>query len=320
MAGILVITEIKDTQFRKASFEVASEAVRCGKLLNLPAIALVMGHSLPNAEVLGKYGISKALLVENPQLANSYLESYCQIVEEAIKKTQAEYIFFSATAQGRALSGLIAGKLCTTALTDCTSLEVKDGKFKAQRPIYAGKAIVTILPAKPSILSLRPNVFSITESPCPCEMVKMDVSLTEPKVKIVEVKAKENKTLDLTEASVVVSGGRGMKGPEYFHMIQDLAAILGAAVGASRAVVDAGWRPHDEQVGQTGKTVSPQLYIACGISGAIQHLAGMRTSKIIVAINKDPEAPIFQVANYGIIGDALEVIPKLIEETKKMLQ
>jgi len=320
MAGILVITEIKDSQFRKVSFEIASEAARCGKLLNLPVSALVMGHSLPNAEILGKYGITKALVLEDARFSSSYLEAYCQIVEEAAKRTQAEYMFFPATIQGKALAGLIAAKFHTSALTDCTSIEIKDGIFKVQRPIFAGKAIATILPAKPSILSLRPNVFSIVESPCACEIEKISIAIGESKVKVLELKAKENKTLDLTEASVIVSGGRGMKGPEYFKLIQDLAGVLGAAVGASRAVVDAGWRPHDEQVGQTGKTVSPQLYIACGISGAIQHLAGMRTSKVIVAINKDPEAPIFQVANYGIIGDALEIIPRLIEETKKMLQ
>mgnify|MGYP000896888463 CR=1 FL=1 len=320
MGGILVITEIKDAQFRKASYEVASQAARCGKLLNLPVAALVMGESLPNIDMLGKYGIEKALLVEDAKLAHAYLDSYVPVIEEAIQKTKAEYILFSATIQGKSLAGLIAAKLKTSALTDCTSMEVQDGKLKVQRPICAGKAIATILPSLPAILSLRPNVFQAQESPVTCQAEKLEVSLAEPKVKIVEMKAKETKTVDLTEASVIVSGGRGMKGPEYFHLVQDLACVLGAAVGASRAVVDAGWRPHDEQVGQTGKTVSPQLYIACGISGAIQHLAGMRTSKIIVAINKDPEAPIFQVSNYGIIGDALEIIPKMIEETKKMMQ
>ena len=320
MGGILIITEIKDAQFRKVSYEIASEAVRCAKILNLSVSALVMGHSLPDAEVLGKYGITKAVLVQNDKLSNAYLDAYAQIVEEVAKKVEAEYMFFPATIQGKSLAALIAAKFHTSALTDCTAIEIKDGKFKVQRPICAGKAIATVLPARPTILSLRPNVFPIAESPVACTTEKIDIAMSDPKVKVAEVKAKESKTVDLTEASVIVSGGRGMKGPEFFHLVQDLAGVLGAAVGASRAVVDAGWRPHDEQVGQTGKTVSPQLYIACGISGAIQHLAGMRTSKIIVAINKDPEAPIFQVADYGIVGDALEVMPKLIEETKKIIQ
>lgn len=217
---------------------------------------------------------------------------------------------------------MLAAKLSTSALNDCTGIQVEGGRWKVQRPICAGKALATIVPTNPVILSLRPNVFPIVVAAVENKVEKLDVALAENHLatKIVERKSSEGKAIDLTEASVIVAGGRGMKGPEYFRLIQDLAQVLGAAMGASRAVVDAGWRPHDEQVGQTGKTVSPQLYIACGISGAIQHLAGMRTSKVIVAINKDPEAPIFQIANYGIVGDVMEVVPKMIEEAKKWMK
>ena len=198
-------------------------------------------------------------------------------------------------------------------------MEVKDGELIATRPVYAGKALIDVkVNGDKKIFTIRPNTFTLGEgSDATAEVTVKEVSDVNLSVKVTELKQSSGK-LDVAEASIIVSGGRGMGGPENYAMLEELADLLGGAVGASRAAVDAGWRPHSDQVGQTGKTVSPNLYIAVGISGAIQHLAGMRTSKYIVAINKDPEAPIFQIADYGITGDLFEVVPALIEEVKKV--
>ncbi|MBM3985289.1 MAG: electron transfer flavoprotein subunit alpha/FixB family protein, partial [Planctomycetes bacterium] len=198
--------------------------------------------------------------------------------------------------------------------SDCIEVRAEGGTLVARRPVFAGKALVTVAPASgPLVVSLRPNALMAQERPAAGAVSSAAPVVPDKGLGVVlkEVLASAAKKIELTEAGIVVSGGRGLKGPEHFHLIEELAEALGGAVGASRAVVDAGWRPHADQVGQTGKTVSPQLYVAVGISGAIQHLAGMRTSKYIVAVNKDPEAPIFKVADYGIVGDAFEVLPKL---------
>ncbi len=321
MPGILVIPEIQDNDFRKVSLEVASQAIECGEKLNLPVAAFVMGDSVKDlAPRLAKYGISKIFIAEHANFATNYLGLAVSLIVEKIQSFQATHIFFGATVLGKAISAMVAAKLQTSVLTDCTSWKIDQGKLTLQRPIYAGKAIATIIPqTSPIIISLRPNVFAIAEktvAPNIEDVIISSQSLIAPSAKIVHIKRPEQKKIELTEASIIVAGGRGMKGAEHFHLVEKLAEALGGAFGASRAIVDAGWRPHEEQVGQTGKTVSPQLYIACGISGAIQHVAGMRTSKVIVAINKDPEAAIFQIADYGIVGDTLEVLPKMIEEAK----
>jgi electron transfer flavoprotein alpha subunit len=205
--------------------------------------------------------------------------------------------------------------------SDCVEITVDGGSIVARRPVFAGKAMVTVSAASGLLVaSLRPNSVRAEEAPAPGAVENATAVSPDKGLGAVlkEIMAAAQEKLELTEADIIVSGGRGLKGPENFAMIEELAAQLGAAVGASRAVVDAGWRPHSDQVGQTGKTVSPQLYIAVAISGAIQHLAGMRTSKFIVAINKDPEAPIFKLADYGIVGDAFEVVPALTEAVKSM--
>jgi electron transfer flavoprotein alpha subunit len=220
---------------------------------------------------------------------------------------------------GKDLAPRIAAKLDCGIVTDVTEWKVENGEIIATRPVYAGKALTDVkVKSEKKIFTLRPNVFKaekISEQEAEIEVKNPgDLNL---KTRVVDIKKSDTK-LDVAEADIIVSGGRGMKAPENFKLIEELADLLGAATGASRAVVDAGWRPHSEQVGQTGKTVSPTLYIALGISGAIQHLAGMRSSKYIVAVNKDKDAPIFQIADYGIVGDVFEIVPAMIEELKKI--
>jgi electron transfer flavoprotein alpha subunit len=236
-------------------------------------------------------------------------------VAKAATKCAAKFVLVPATASGRDVLALTAGLLGAGVAADAVKLEVAGGEVTITRPVYAGKALQTLVAKRaPFCIGLRPNAFApaAPSAPTAAPVTRDDLPAApahEPVLK--ETKAPEVHHVDLTEAAIVVSGGRGLKGPENFHLIEGLAEALGGVVGASRAVVDAGWRPHAEQVGQTGKTVSPKLYVACGISGAIQHLAGMSSAKCIIAINKDREAPIFKVADYGLVGDCLEVLPAL---------
>ncbi|MGH9260865.1 MAG: electron transfer flavoprotein subunit alpha/FixB family protein, partial [Acidimicrobiales bacterium] len=227
---------------------------------------------------------------------------------------------FTASAAGKDLAPRVAAKLGAALAADVTDVTVEGGAIVATRPVYAGKALVRVkLTGRPALLSVRPNVFTPVSRPHAGAQEVAAVSTPAGRVVVRELQAAAAGALDVAEAPIVISGGRGLKEPANFAVLEQLAQAFGgkAAVGASRAVVDAGWRPHGDQVGQTGKTVSPTLYIAVGISGAIQHLAGMRTSKVIVAINKDKDAPIFKVADYGIVGDLFEVVPKLADEVKK---
>ena len=232
-------------------------------------------------------------------------------------------VLFAATATGRDLAPRVAAGLGVSLLTDCTAVEVADGAIVVTRPVYAGKALSRVRSlATPALLSIRPNVFPPRKQPREAVLRQMPIGTnrTPASYRVVGFEASRGTALDVSEATIVVSGGRGMKGPEHWHLLAGLRDAIGetAALGASRAVVDAGWRPHAEQVGQTGKTVTPKLYFAIAISGAIQHLAGMRTSGVIVAVNRDADAPIFGVADYGIVGDAFEVVPKLAEAIREL--
>jgi electron transfer flavoprotein alpha subunit len=224
------------------------------------------------------------------------------------------------TTVGRDLSGRVAARLGVGCLADCTRLSIEGGTVVAVRPVYSGKALATVEGGAkhPVVVTLRPNVFPATAGDGQAAVETVALPAVDIRAVVREVVAKEAGELDVAEADVIVSGGRGIKGPEHFALIRELAQALGAAVGASRAVVDAGWIDHAHQVGQTGKVVSPTLYVACGISGAIQHLAGMSSAKLIVAVNKDPEAPIFKVADYGIVGDLFQVLPALTAEIRKL--
>jgi electron transfer flavoprotein alpha subunit len=318
MTKILAFIEQRSGQIKKSSLEVAKTAADLSQKLNGSVEALCIGNDVNSLDSIGGYGISKVNFIKNSNLEN-YSSAYTDLVVNFINQNNFDVIIFSATSLGRDLAPKVSAKLDCGIAVDCVELNISDNKIIATRPIYAGKALMDVtINSDKKIFTLRPNVFSAgvpTENKA--EINVINAEFQEPKVKVVEIKKSEGK-LDVAEADIIVSGGRGMKGPEHFKMIEELADLLGGAVGASRAVVDAGWRPHSEQVGQTGKTVSPTLYFALGISGAIQHLAGMRSSKYIVAVNKDKDAPIFQAADYGIVGDVFEIVPALIEEIKKI--
>jgi electron transfer flavoprotein alpha subunit len=317
---ILVYIEQRNGQIKKSSLEAARTAASLSAKLNIEAEAVIVGNSVANPELIGGYGIPKVKLFTNDQLENYSSSAYTDLVSAYAQKINADIILFSNTALGKDLAPRVAVKLNAGIAADCTELNFDNNEYKAIRPIFAGKALAEVkINSTVKVFVLRPNVFPAGDNSGELAEVSIEnVDSPNLSVKVIEVKKAEGK-LDVAEANIIVSGGRGMKGPEHFHLVEELAdAIGGAAYGASRAVVDAGWRPHGEQVGQTGKTVSPNLYIALGISGAIQHLAGMRSSKYIVAINKDKDAPIFQAADYGIVGDVFEVVPALIEEIKKL--
>lgn len=323
-AKVIAFAEQRDGKFKKSAFEAVSEAARVAAQLGGEAAAIVAGKGVEGiAAGLGAHGAARAIVADDAALERYNGDLYAKAVADIVKKEGAAVVFFSATALGKDLAPRVAARLDVGLAADITGTKVDGGKFMARRPVYAGKAYVTLeLTRAPAVCSLRPNNFEVSsKNGATAAVEKAALDLPAAKSKVVEVKSSgAGAKPDLTEASIIVSGGRGMKGPENFVLLEKLAdAIPGAVVGASRAVVDAGWRPHSDQVGQTGKTVSPNLYIACAISGAIQHLAGMRTSKCIVAINKDPEAPIFKVADYGIVGDVFQVAPVLEAEFRKVL-
>ena len=319
MTKILVFIEQRNGQIKKASFEAAKVAVDAAQKLNGNAEAITVGNEIESLDLLGGFGVHKVHHLKNSGLENYSSSAYTEAVVKFVAESNADIIFFSATAMGRDLAPRVSAKLDAGLAVDCIAINIEDGEIIATRPVYGGKALMDVkLNSSKKVFALRPNVFNAgTPSELKADVNVVNLDSPNLNVKVIEVKKAEDK-LDVAEADIIVSGGRGMKGPEHFGMVEELAKILGAATGASRAVVDAGWRPHSEQVGQTGKTVSPTLYVALGISGAIQHLAGMRSSKYIVAVNKDKDAPIFSIADYGIVGDVFEVVPKLIEEVKKI--
>jgi electron transfer flavoprotein alpha subunit len=317
---ILAVLEQRDGQIKRSGFEAANTAANLAKDLNTTAEAVVVGDVISNINDVSKYSIQKVIHIKNSDLANYSSSGYTDLIDDLAKESGYDIIILSNTALGKDLAPRLSIRLDAGCVVDCIKVSVSGSELTFTRPAYAGKALIDVkLLSNKKVITLRPNVFKaqVLDNPPPTELVVKEVSDVNLKSKVTSFKKSEGK-LDVAEADIIVSGGRGMKGPENFHLIEELADILSAAVGASRAVVDAGWRPHSEQVGQTGKTVSPTLYVACGISGAIQHLAGMSSSKYIVAINKDKDAPIFSVADYGITGDLFEIIPALTAEIKKL--
>ena len=323
MARILAIGETRDGKLRKVSDEAVTAARTIGEQVNAEVDALVFGpEGVSSAAAgLGKTGAARVLVGESADLKLYAPDIAAQLVADTAKAGDYFAVVFVASALGKDLAPRVAAKLDLPLATDATALAVENGELIISRPVYAGRTIArVVLNGKPRLLSIRPNVFRAQERPAAGTVEKVTVPSAQQRVRVREVKAAAGTKVDVAEAGIVVSGGRGLKGPENWHLLEGLRDALGGncALGASRAVVDAGWRPHAEQVGQTGKTVSPQLYFAVGISGAMQHLAGMRSAKTIVAINKDPDAPIFKIADYGVVGDVTELLPRLSEEIRKV--
>lgn len=316
---ILILLEQRNGQLKKASFEAAKAAYELSSKLSLETEAIVIGNEIDHLEAVGNYGVTKVIHFKNSELFNYSPSAYTKILVDYSRENDVSIIIIPNTSLGKDLAPRVSAKLNAGLAMDCIALDVQGNDILATRPIYAGKLLQDVKPTSDvKIFTLRPNVFPASViNDSKAEVTIRNAENLDFSTKVVGIKKSEGK-LDVAEAEIIVSGGRGMKGPEHFQLISELAQLLGAAVGASRAVVDAGWRPHSEQVGQTGKTVSPTLYIALGISGAIQHLAGMRSSKYIVAVNKDKDAPIFQIADYGIVGDVFEILPAMIEEIKKI--
>ena len=317
MAGILVFVEQRNSEVRDASLQALSEAKRQGA----EVCAVLPGSGIGDAAAgLGAWGADKVFVADDPNLELYSSDGYAEVVVKAAEQAQPSAIFFAGTAMGRDLAPTVAARLGVGAIPDAVGLTLDGETFSARRPVYSGKANATANTAgnTPQVISLRPNVFAAEEAAGAGEVVALDGLALSIRAVVKELMAAEGGELDVAEADVIVSGGRGIKGPENFALIKSLANALGGAVGASRAAVDAGWIEHSHQVGQTGKVVSPSLYIAAGISGAIQHLAGMSSSKIIVAINKDPDAPIFKIADYGVVGDLFDVIPPMVAAIKAL--
>jgi electron transfer flavoprotein alpha subunit len=317
MAGILVFVEQRNGSIRAASLQAISEARRHGATVTAVLVGSGVGDA---AGSLGEYGAEKVFIADDQSLGLYSAEGYAEAVVRAVEQVDPNAVFFAGTAMGRDLAPRVAARLGVSALADAVGLELDGEAFVVRRPVYSGKAFASVDAAgkSPQVISLRPNVFATEETGGSAEVVALDGLELDIRAAVTELVDTGRGEVDVAEADIIVSGGRGIKGPENFALIRELAEALGAAVGASRAVVDAGWIEHKHQVGQTGKVVSPSLYVACGISGAIQHLAGMSSSKVIVAINKDPDAPIFKVADYGVVGDLFGVIPPMVEEVRKL--
>jgi electron transfer flavoprotein alpha subunit len=322
MSHVLAVVEQRDGSLRKVSQEVVTGARRLADAMGgeVHAVVLAAG-AVTGGDALGRVGADKVITATNAGFAQYAPEGFTRAVADRAKAGGYGAIVFAASAQGKDLAPRVAARLGVPLAADVTDVVVDGGSVIVTRPVYAGKALLKVkVTVTPAVVSLRPNVFTPVERPKAGAAETAAVSGDAGRVVVKAIKAATGGSLDVAEAQIVVSGGRGLKDPASFKLLEELALAFGgrAAVGASRAVVDAGWRPHGDQVGQTGKTVSPSLYVAVGISGAIQHLAGMRTAKVIVAINKDKDAPIFKVADYGIVGDLFEIVPKLTEEIKKL--
>jgi electron transfer flavoprotein alpha subunit len=318
--SVLVYTEHIEGQFKKSAFEVVSYAKEIAKMLNEQLIALSIGNiSDENLKALSEYGADKILIVREDSLNVFSNKAYTSVIAEAAIKENSSFIILSNSFSGKGLAPSLAVSLKAGVVSGAVDLpKIENGKTLIKKPVFSGKAFAAVeLLSEKIILSLSPNSFTLIESPSSSSIEEFKVSLNKSdfKTTVKEIVRTTNK-VSLPEAEIVVSGGRGLKGPENWNILEELADSLGAATACSKPVSDAGWRPHEEHVGQTGIVISPDLYIAVGISGAIQHLAGVSASKTIVAINKDPEAPIFKVADYGIVGDALEILPKLTQAIK----
>ena len=319
--SILVVSDIQEGQLRPVNAEIFSAAVALAETGGLDAIALFIGSGGGDvfAKVAARYGIRRAVYVEDESLRAYSPDLYASIASSCINTLGVTHVLMAATFTGKDLMPRIAQHLDAGLVQDVTSMRIEASGAVFTRPMYAGKVYADVRVASmPALATIRPRIFKALEKPVDVVIERLDVELPAPKVQVVAYETVGGDRPDVTEADIIVSGGRGMQGADQWGILEALADQLGAATGCSRPVSDDGWRPHEEHIGQTGKTVSPNLYIACGISGAIQHVAGMSSSKYIVAVNKDPEAPIFKVADYGIVGDVFDVLPAMTEAIKAL--
>jgi len=318
--SIFVIVEKQGGFFRKASVEVLCEGRRLADLKRATLIVVVLGNEVAeSAKSLAKYGADQILVVEDSALTKYPTDVYCNVIETLIEAETPELILISATLWGKDLVAQLAVRLDVPLVMDCTGIDVTKTDSICERFLFGGKIMARVsLVGSPEIIATRPNVFVIEKNPREVTPKILNLDIAESKVHLVEFRLESVDKIDLTEADIIVAGGRGTNGD--YKAIENLADVLGGAVGASRSSVDEGWRPHEDQIGQTGKVVSPNVYIACGISGSIQHIAGMSTSKYIIAINKDPDAPMFEKSDFGVVGDLHEAVPALIREIQKARQ
>lgn len=317
--GVMVFAEQVEGVFRKIAYEAVSEGRRLADRLGEAVTAVVLGSGVKGiAGELARYGADRILVGDDPALADYTTEAYAGVLSDVVKGNDPRIVLLGASSRGKDLAARMAARLGAGLAVDCIVLRLEGGRLVATKSIYGGKVLAEIaIEGVPAMAAIRPNVVGAVEAVRPEKVEMVAARIGSVKTKVVEKRLNASSAADLTEADIVVSGGRGMGGPD-FSVLEELAAVLGGTVGASRSAVDEGWRPQSDQVGQTGKVVSPSLYIACGISGAIQHLAGMASSKYVAAVNKDPEAPIFRKADYGIVDDLFKVVPAVTAELKKV--
>jgi len=316
--SVLIFIDQAEGHVKKASLEAICYGTAVAAQLNTTAEGVVLGASKEDLSALGKYGVKKIHHVSNDALNNFDAQVYTKVIAQAVEASGATVIIFSNNVDGKAIAPRLSARLKAGLVAGAVALPDTSNGFTVKKNVFSGKAFANVSVSTPvKIISLNPNAYKTVATEGTAEVVALNATVDTAKVKVTAVN-KVSGEISLAEAEVVVSGGRGLKGPENWGMIEELAKLLHAATACSRPVADIGWRPHHEHVGQTGLAIAPNLYIAIGISGAIQHLAGVNRSKVIVVINKDPEAPFFKAADYGIVGDAFEVLPKVIEAVKQL--
>ena len=315
--SVLIFADQADGHFKKSSYEVLSYGAALATQMGTTAEALVVGTVTEDMAALGKYGVKKVHHVDNASLDHVDAQVFAKVVAEAVTATGATVVIFSHNTTGKSVAPRVSARLKAGFVSGAVALPETTSGFVVKKSVFSGKAFANVeIKTDVKIISLNQNAFKIAAGEGTAEVSKLEVAVDSPKIKVTATN-KVSGEIPLTEATRVVSGGRGLKGPENWAIVEDLAKALDAATACSRPVADSDWRPHHEHVGQTGEAIAPDLYIAIGISGAIQHLAGVNRSKTIVVINKDSEAPFFKAADYGIVGDLFEVVPKLTEEIKK---
>jgi electron transfer flavoprotein alpha subunit len=316
--SVLVFIDQTEGHIKKSALEALSYGASVATAAGLPAEGIVLGETSEDLASLGKYGISKVHTVADPQLNHMDAQQYAAVIAQAAQLSGATILVFSHNLTGKSVAPRVSAKLKAGLVAGAVALPDLSNGFSVRKTVFSGKAFADISITTPvKIISLNPNAFTVTAGEGTATVAPLQVTVPAARVKVTNT-SKVSGSVPLGEAELVISGGRGLKGPEHWGMVEDLAGLIGAATACSRAVADAHWRPHHEHVGQTGLAIAPNLYFAIGISGAIQHLAGVNRSKVIVVVNKDPEAPFFKAADYGIVGDAFEVMPKVIDAVKKL--